>query len=99
MNCGSDQPYWGFSTQQINDEGTRISFIQQSTSNKAGKDFFRKYKWNDVLGCIYGHTFDLTCDYQRRPSWIKMTDVDNPTNVITLFTQPTYFMPASYYND
>lgn len=99
MSCSGNSPYFGFGYRS-NEEGTRISFTANSTiSNKDGKDFFRKYKWNDVLNCVYGHTFELSCDYQRRPEWIKMADVDNPTNVITLIATPTYFMPASYYLD
>jgi hypothetical protein len=53
-----------------------------------------------VLGCVYGHTFTLTCDNQRRPAWIKMTDVNEPTNVITVYSTPSYFMEdMNYYND
>ena len=49
---------------------------------------------------MYGHTFDLTCDYQRRPSWIRLTDINNPTNVITVYANPSYFMEdQSYYQD
>jgi hypothetical protein len=101
MSTSTDAPYWGFTAEDVNGDGNRIKFNQNSTvRNKAGKDYYQKYKWNEVLNCIYGHTFDLTCDYQRRPSWIKMTDVNEPTNVITIYATPSYFMEdMSYYQD
>lgn len=101
LSTTTDAPYWGFTAEDVKGDGTRIKFNQNSTvRNKAGRDYYQKYKWNDVLNTVYTHTFDLTCDYQRRPTWIKMTDVDDPTNVITLFAQPSYFMEdQSYYND
>jgi hypothetical protein len=100
MTTTSDAPYYGFSFEGSKD-GTQIKFNQKSTdSNKAGKDYFKKYKWNDVLGTVYSHTFKLSCDNPRRPSWIKMEDVNEPTNVITIYATPSYFMEdQSYYND
>ena len=68
--------------------------------NSAGRSYYQKYKWNDVLNTIYGHTFDLECDYQRRPTWIKMTDVNEPSNVYILYNTPSYFIDdPNYYND
>ena len=101
MTTTTDAPYWGFSIETLNEEQTRVKFNQKSTErNKAGRDYYNKYKWNNVLNCIYGHTFDLECDYQRRPMWIKMTDVNDPTNVITIYANPTYFVEdQSYYQD
>ena len=100
MVTGEAEPIWGFTAESLND-GTRIKFNQNSTvRNKAGKDYYSKYKWSDVLNCVYGHTFELTCDYQRRPMWIKMTDVDDPTNVIVVYSTPSYFMEdMNYYQD
>ena len=100
MTTTLDAPYYGFSFEGNND-GTIIKFNQKSTdSNKAGKDYFKKYKWNDVLNTVYSHTFKLSCDNQRRPSWIKMEDVNEPTNVITVYATPSYFMEdQSYYNN
>ena len=94
-------PYWGFTAEKKNDEGTRIKFNQNSTyKNKAGKDYYNKYKWNAVLNCVYGHTFDLSCDNQRHPLWIKMVDVNEPTNVITVYARKALFMEdQSYYQD
>ena len=101
MSTSTDAPYWGFIGEDVKGDGTCIKFNQQSTvRNSAGRTYYNNYKWNAVLNTVYGHTFDLTTDYQRRPSWIKMTDVDNPTNVITVYATPSYFMEdQSYYND
>ena len=103
MSTSTDQPYWGFTGEDVSKakDGTKIKFNQNSTQrNKAGRDYYSKYKWNDVLNCVYGHTFELTCDYQRRPMWIKMTDVDDPTNVIVVYSTPSYFMEdMNYYQD
>ena len=98
MTTTTDAPYFGFA---CSGENTRITFSANSlVSNKAGKTYYQKYKWNSVLNTIYGHTFELTCDYQRRPSWITMTDVNNPANVITVYTTPYYFMEDPlYYQD
>ena len=99
MVTGEAEPIWGFTAESLND-GTRIKFNQNSTiNNKDGKNY-RKIGWDKILNCIYGHTFDLECDYQRRPTWIKMTDINDPTNVITVYSTPTYFMDVpGYYNN
>ena len=98
MSTSTDAPYFGFTP---SGSDNRITFASNSNvSNKAGKDYFKKYKWNTVLNTIYGHTFELTCDYQRRPKWIRMTDVNDPTNAITVFSTPSYFIEdQSYYQD
>ena len=100
LSTTTDAPYFGF-TPKPNEEGTRISFSSNSSvSNKAGKDYYKKYKWDAVLNTIYGHTFSLECDYQRRPAWIRLTDVNDPTNVITVYSTPSYFVEdQGYYQD
>lgn len=99
LQTSLDAPYWGFTTESLKD-GTRIKFNPNSSViNKAGKAY-RKIGWDNVVNAIYGHTFDLECDYQRRPMWIKMTDIDDPTNVITVYSTPMYFIEdQSYYQD
>ena len=100
MSTSTDAPYWGFSAKEEDGEDI-VSFKALSTvNNKAGKDYYNKYKWKDVLNCIYGHTFKLTCDNQRHPSFITMTDENEPTNVITVYATPVYFMnDQSYYDE
>lgn len=96
-----DAPYYGFTGENLKEDGTRIKFNQNSSiRNSAGRTYYQRYKWNEVLNTIYGHTFDLECDYQRRPQWIKMTDVNEPSNVYILYNTPSYFIDdPNYYND
>lgn len=100
LTAGNDAPFYGFSLTS-NADGTQVKFSQVSTNrNKAGKDYYGKYLWDGVLNCLYGHTFNLSCDYQRRPKWITLTDINEPTNVITIYAQPFYFIEdQSYYQD
>ena len=100
LTAGGDAPIYGFSLTS-NTDGTQVTFKQVSTNrNKAGKDYYNKYAWKGVLDCLFNHTFNLSCDYQRRPKWITLTDVNEPTNVITVYAQPSYFMEdQSYYQD
>lgn len=101
MMTTGDAPYWGFSVEKLNADESRVKINSMSTvRNTDGKTYYNKYKWNDVLNTVYGHTFDLSCDNQRHPSWIKLTDVNEPTNVITVYANPSYFMEdPGYYND
>ncbi len=96
-----DQAYYGFNYSDVNEEGNQITLKLNTTpsgSNKAGKDYYNKYKWRGALEPFIG-TFKLECDNQRRPSYIKMTDVKNPDNVITVYGNTYYFMDdMSYYN-
>ncbi len=100
LTTTTDAPLWGFTAEDVKGDGTRIKFNQASTiKNKAGTAY-RKIGWDKVLDCVYGHTFDLTCDYQRRPTWIVMTDVNDPTNVIKVYADPAAFMEdPNYYQD
>lgn len=99
MTTTTDAPYMGYSY-SISKDGTQITYSAKiSVSNKAGKTYYNSLGWKNALEPIYGHTFSLSCDNQRRPSYITLTDVKNPDNVITVYTTPTYFMDSSYYND
>ena len=99
MTTPTDAPYMGYSD-SISKDGTQITYSAKiSVSNKAGKTYYYSLGWKNALEPIYGHTFSLSCDNQRRPSYITLTDVKNPDNVITVYNTPTYFMDSSYYND
>ncbi|MBQ9646337.1 MAG: DUF4302 domain-containing protein [Prevotella sp.] len=101
MSTTSDAPYWGFDQKVLDEAGTRVTLASNSKErNTAGKTYYNSYGWKDVLNTMYGHTFDLSCDYQRRPSYITLTDVNDPNNVITVYATPMYFMEdQSYYQD
>lgn len=93
-------PYWYMNVETGDSEDIAV-FSQKSTgTNKTDKAYYNNYKWKDVLNTIYGHKFRLTCDNPRHPSYITMTDIDNPTNVITIYATPMYFMnDQSYYDN
>lgn len=101
MSTTSDAPYWGFELKVLNDEGSRVTIISNSKErNTAGKTYYDKYGWKNALNTMFGHTFDLTCDYQRRPSYMTLTDINDPNNVITIYATPIYFMEdQTYYQD
>ena len=99
MLTTTDAPYWGYTPSSSNG-GTGISFVSKSSvSNKAGKDYYNKLGWKNALEPILGHSFKLSCDNQRRPTYITLTDKSNADNVITVYATPTYFMDSSYYLD
>jgi len=103
LSTSTDAPYWCFTTKDISASGDRITLVKNTGKNghnRAGEDYYKKYAWQACLDCMYGHTFKLTCDYPRRPSYITMTDVNDPTNVITVWAGSYYFMDdMSYYQD
>ena len=105
MLAGNDSPYYGFTTSGINEAGDQITFKWASTqSNKDGRDYYQKYGWKDAIECFFGSrgkTFKLSCDYLRKPSYITLTDVDDPTNVITVWADASYYMDdnMAYYQD
>ena len=99
MTTSTDAPYMGYSY-TVAKEGTQITYATKlSVSNKAGKTYYNNLGWKNALEPIYGHTFALSCDNQRRPTYITLTDVNNSDNVITVYATPTRFMDSSYYND
>ena len=106
MVSGGDAPYQGFSINNVNEDGTQIT-IKRNTAvnNKDGRDYYNKYGWDKALEPLYGKgskgkTFNLSCDYPRKPTYITLTDVDDPTNVITVWANAYYFMDSQeYYQD
>lgn len=100
MVSGGDAPYQGFSVVNTNEDGTQIT-IKRNTAvnNKDGRDYYNKYGWDKALEPLYGKgskakTFNLSCDYPRKPSYITLTDVDEPTNVITVWANAYYFLDS-----
>ncbi len=100
LTTSLDAPIWGFNATSLED-GKQVKLVQNSSvKNKAGKEYYNQLGWKNVLNCLYSHTFNLSCDYQRRPTWIKLTDVNDPTNVITVYSNPMYFMDdPEYYKE
>lgn len=100
MSTSDAQPCW-YMTTKSNEDGTSVTFASKSTgTTRTDKAYYNNYNWKDVLNCIYGHTFKLTTDNQRHPTYIIMTDESEPSNVITLYAQPMYFInDQSYYDN
>lgn len=105
MIAGSDDPYYGMRTSNVNAEGNQVTLsLQKSQKNKTGDVYYKDYGWKDVLEGLFGRngrTYSLSCDYIRKPAYITLTDVDDPTNVITVWADASYFMDddMNYYQD
>lgn len=99
LRTSTDQPYWGFNV-TANEAGDEVTIkAANKVNNKSGLEYYNKLGWKAAMAPIFGHTFKLSCDDQRRPTYIKMSDTKNADNVITLFVTPSYFMNSSYYLD
>jgi len=98
MNAGGDQASIGFSITAENEEGDIVKIKYNSKdSNKAGTNFYDKFKLKEALIPFIGktkvssRTFKLTVDNARRPSYMILTDLNEPTNVIRLEAQEVYY--------
>lgn len=105
MLAGNDSPYYGFSTSDVNEAGDQVTLKWMSSqSNRDGRDYYQKYGWKDAMEPFFGargRTFKLSCDYPRKPTYITLTDVNEPTNVITVWADASYYMDdnMNYYQD
>lgn len=97
---------WGLTITPLNEEGTQVNIKNNTAdSNNAGKTYYQKYAFNQA--CIpfanttsKGRNFELTTDNLRKPTYIKMTEIENPKNVITVFAeQIMYPFGLDYEND
>jgi hypothetical protein len=84
----------GFTFSKSEDE-TEITLKWASDKhNKDGDTYYKKYGFNDAIEPFYGkygRTFKIETDNQRDPSYLRLTDKDEPTNVITLLATPVYY--------
>lgn len=100
MNAGGDQATIGFNISDVSDDGTG-SLIKMSYNskdcNKAGTNFYDKWKLKEALKPFIGNsktssrTFKVTSDNERRPTYLLLTDVNEPTNVIKLLADEMYY--------
>ena len=72
-----------------NEEGDEVTLKWDSkVRNSTAKTFYRKYKSANAMNPFYGggqgRSFKLTYDNLRHPSYITLTDKNEPTNIITL---------------
>lgn len=67
--------------------GNQINFkVTPGTSNKPGQTYYKKYGGKDAVAPFDGHTFTITADDVRHPSYLILTDVNDPTNVIKVWS-------------
>ncbi len=97
MQAGQDYCFYGIKFAVSNAEGDEVKLTNYSTTaNKAGKDFYSKYGMKDALAVFTnttkGRTFKITADNQRKPSYLLLTDKDEPTNVIKLWANEVTFV-------
>lgn len=93
MQAGGDYCYQGIRVTQLDDNGDEIKIAWNSSlQNAAGRTYYLKYGLNRALIPLVGQgtrgrNFTLTTDNKRHPSYIILTDKDEPTNVIKLWAE------------
>ena len=61
-------------------------------SNNPGKKYYKNDKYGGMSAVDpfcggFGHTFQITTDNVRHPSYLILTDLNDPTNVIKVWAQ------------
>ena len=86
--AGNDYLYEGFSITLDNEEGDEVTLKWDSkVEHSTAKTYYKKYKLVNAMTPFFtsaGKSFKLEYDNLRHPSYIKMIDKKDPTNVITL---------------
>lgn len=88
---------WGLNIINASDDGTVVEVKNNAKDgNTAGKDYFKKHNLADALDPFIGpkqkgRTFKLSTDNMRRPSYLILEDVDDPTNVIKLYAETVMY--------
>lgn len=92
MQAGSDNVFTKFSFTAQNEEGDTvlIKWAESRTKlNKTNRTYYDKHGFKEAIEPFTresrGRTFKLTADNKRHPSYIILTDVNEPTNVIKLW--------------
>lgn len=71
----------------IGNDEVKMTYVPQRNVPNASW-YIRNYRYDAIIYPIAtekGRTFKLSCDNPRHPAEITMTDVDDPTNVITVY--------------
>lgn len=93
MQAGSDYCYQGIKITQLDNDGSEVKISWNSAvQNAAGKTYYNKYGLNRALIPLVGQgtkgrNFTLTTDNKRHPSYLILTDNDEPANVIKLWAE------------
>lgn len=91
MQAGGDYTYQ-ILTFDANDEGTEVTIKWSSSSNnKTGtnRNYYNRYGVKEAIEPFCkgsrGRTFTITADNNRKPTYLILTDKEEPTNVIKLW--------------
>ncbi|MDD7318581.1 MAG: DUF4302 domain-containing protein [Prevotella sp.] len=86
-----DKGIVGFEFSNPNEEGNEITikYTDEKPTNKFAKDYMKKHKLKPIIESFAGigskaRRFKLESDNDRKPTYIKLTDLNEPTNIITL---------------
>lgn len=98
LNAGGTSIKQGITFTALNDDAdeVRLKWNSSVQSNKDDKNYYNKYGLKEAMEPFVGsgstgRRFKLTTDSQRHPSYMILSDMDEPTNVIKLFyNQVTY---------
>jgi len=95
VQIGDNQCCVGLKFTQLNEEGDEVKIsLNYSVKNNAGRKYYEKYGLKGAMEPFVGskgRNFKITADSQRHPTYLVLTDMDEPTNVITLWEdQITY---------
>lgn len=106
MSVNGETPFQGLDFNTVADEnGNIISDMVEikwnsSKNNSAGKRYFTNDKWGmrSAMDPFYflngksnGRKFKLSTDNERHPSYIILTDINEPTNVIKVWSTEQYY--------
>lgn len=97
MITSSDDVIIGMNFNQTDEEGDQVKIsINTAANNKSGTTFYKSYGLREALAPFIGTSskgkiFNLSTDSKRKPSYIRLEEVDDPTNVITLWADAVYY--------
>lgn len=89
--AGGDQGIVSFEFVDPNEAGDEISvkYKTDKPTNKTAKDYMNKYGLKPIINAFAGlgsasRRFKIETDNARKPTYMKLTDVNEPTNIIVL---------------
>lgn len=93
MQAGPDYCFYGITITQADENGDEVTLkVDSKNNNKAGRDYYSKYGLRQAMDPFTGQgskvrNFKLSTDNKRHPSYLILTDKDEPTNVIKLWAE------------
>lgn len=108
MQAGSDSYNGGMVFNAVAGNGSQVKITRDSRNENNTKNCYQTAYQKDKNGIQsamnpfcggYGHTFDLTTDNMRHPSYIILTDINDPTNVIKIWAEEKQYPFGDLDND